>query len=116
MEETTLVNVKVSHIRPMYQNLREWMNDESNVYIGRMGCVFIDGARYPKQASIWANPFKCPRDGSLEEVLVKYERHIKHLIATQPEIYKLSHLRGKRLGCWCYPAPCHGAVLIKLLE
>jgi len=54
---TKVVNVKIQHIRPDYMNLKEWIKDENNVYIGRSGIVFIDGERYPKKTSIWANPF-----------------------------------------------------------
>lgn len=28
----------------------------------------------------------------------------------------LEELRGKVLGCWCSPLPCHGDVLIEFLE
>ncbi len=63
--------------------------------------------------SKWGNPFeisdKCPR----ELALLKYEVHIRRrpdLIAALPE------LAGKRLGCYCHPLPCHGEVLIWLLN
>ena len=63
--------------------------------------------------SKWGNPFeisdKCPR----ELALLKYEVHIRRrpdLIAALPE------LAGKRLGCYCHPLPCHGEVLIRLLN
>ena len=46
---TTCVNVKVKYIRPFYNNLKEWMEDENNVYIGRKGVVFIDGKRFRKK-------------------------------------------------------------------
>jgi hypothetical protein len=26
----------------------------------------------------------------------------------------LPELRGKKLGCWCKPGPCHGDVLAEL--
>jgi len=38
-----VVNVRVKSIRPKYNNLKEWIADGSNVYIGRGGVVFIDG-------------------------------------------------------------------------
>ena len=42
-----VVNVKVAHIRPKYQNLQEWMQDTANnVSIGRSGVVFIDKQRF----------------------------------------------------------------------
>ena len=29
---------------------------------------------------------------------------------------KLAALKGKRLGCWCAPGPCHGEVLVAAAE
>lgn len=44
-----LVNVRVCNLRKLgYQDLKAWMNDPNNVYIGRKGIVFIDGERFPK--------------------------------------------------------------------
>lgn len=28
----------------------------------------------------------------------------------------LHELRGKTLGCWCHPEPCHGDVLCRLVR
>lgn len=28
----------------------------------------------------------------------------------------LPELKGKTLGCWCKPYPCHGDVLVELLN
>tara|TARA_Y100000385_G_scaffold263608_1_gene296246 strand:+ start:3884 stop:4078 length:195 start_codon:yes stop_codon:yes gene_type:complete len=36
-----IVNVKVSHIRPSYTDLHDWMKNPENEYIGRGGVVFI---------------------------------------------------------------------------
>lgn len=105
-----VVNVKVAHIRPKYENLKEWCADPANVYIGRAGVVFVDGARYPKEASPYANPFKVGRDGAREDVIAKYEVYLADRIAAGLD---LSPLKGKRLGCWCKPAACHGDILTK---
>ena len=51
-----LVNVRVKNIRPGYANLREWMSDERNKYIGRHGIVFIDGARFPVKRFYMGKP------------------------------------------------------------
>lgn len=111
-----VVNVKVSHIRPKYNNLADWMSDPSNVYIGRAGIVFIDGARFPKQGSIWANPFKV-KDSSREEALEKYEIWIRQALDDSPMLKEeLMLLDGKKLGCWCYPDLCHGTVLVKIIN
>jgi hypothetical protein len=64
-----VVRVRVSDLRPKYNNLAEWMADANNVYIGRRGIVFIDGKRFPPTDSIWANPYKVGKDGDLNEVL-----------------------------------------------
>ena len=75
MESNTLVcNVKVKNIRPEYDNLKEWMYNSDNVYIGRKGIVFIDGERFPKSDSIWANPFKINDEDDRNIVLKKYKK------------------------------------------
>lgn len=108
----SVVNVKVAFIRPQYHNLKEWMSDPQNVYVARAGVVFIDGERFPKKSSKFANPFKIVKDGTREEVLEMYrdwlEQQIAEGIITQDD---LESLRGKTLGCWCAPEPCHADVL-----
>lgn len=49
------------------QNLKEALN----VYIGRKGVVFVDGD------SIWANPYKVGKNGTIKQVLELYKTHIK---------------------------------------
>ena len=110
-----VVNVKVKYIRPKYHNLKEWTEDPDNIYIGRNGIVFIDGKRFPPVSSKWANPYKL-KTLSREESLELYETYIREKISENPEFYNLQELKGKKLGCWCYPEKCHGAVLIKILE
>ena len=108
--------MKVAHLRPQYENLRDWTEDRSNVYIGRAGVVFIDGRRFPPRPSCWANPFKIQATVSRDDVLAKYETYIRERVRSAPEQYDIETLRGKRLGCWCHPEPCHGDVLVRLLE
>lgn len=63
--------------------------------------------------SKWGNPFIIGRDGTREEVIQKYEGWIR----TQPDLMAaLGELDGKILGCWCKPKPCHGDVLVSLIE
>ena len=107
-----VVNVKVKHIRPKYKNLKEWMDDSDNVYIGRRGIVFVDGVRFPKRDSIWANPFKISESVGREDVIQKYREYIREKITDED----LSILRSaKRIGCWCAPLECHGDVLLEIL-
>jgi len=63
---------------------------------------------YIGRPSKWGNPFEIGPDGSREEVIAKFETWVK----TQPRLMKdLHELKGKVLGCWCHPKPCHGDVL-----
>jgi len=77
-------------------NLR---HEKYDVYIGR--------------GSKWGNPFKIGADGTREEVIEKYRQYIMN----RPDLLNdLEELRGKCLGCYCKPKPCHGDVLVELLE
>lgn len=112
----SLVNVRVANIRPKYNNLKEWMNDPNNVYIGRKCIVFIDGERFPKKDSIWCNPFKITPNLTRDEAIQEYEKYIIEKIKKENLYDELEKLKGKNLGCWCSPEKCHGDVLLKLLK
>ena len=62
------------------------------------------------------DPFLC---GTVEEALEKYERRLRAMLAGKDgDVFRarLLALKGKRLGCWCAPDPCHGHVLVKLID
>lgn len=111
-----VVNVRVAKIRPKYKDLREWMRDEKNEYIGRKGVVFIEGERYPKEESKWANPYKLKEGYTREEAIKEYERYIREKIEREGLEEELMKLEGKKLGCWCKPEACHGDVLVKIIK
>jgi hypothetical protein len=79
-----------------------------DVYIGR-----AVGRRRLK-ASVYANPFRVDKDGSRQEVIAKYRRWL----LSQPDLVDRARreLKGKRLGCWCKPLPCHGDVLAEVVD
>lgn len=60
----------------------------------------------------WGNPFVIGKDGTREEVIYKYRCHI----LSEPSVVAMIRrdLRGKTLGCWCAPKPCHGDVLLEI--
>lgn len=68
---------------------------------------------YIGRPSKWGNPFVLGKDGTREEVVAKYEVHLRN---SRPLMQALVELQGKVLGCWCAPRPCHGDVLLRLLE
>lgn len=87
-----------------YNDLNDWLNDSNHVYIGRSN-RFVDGTFTSK----WHNPYsanKYGRDGCIK--LFKKYLLDSHLIDD------IHELKGKDLGCWCYPMKCHGDILLKL--
>jgi hypothetical protein len=113
----SVVNCKVKFIRPKYKNLKEWVEDENNIYIGRGGIVFIDNERFPKESSPFCNPFKVGRDGNREEVISKYKSYILKKLNQNSDLREeLKNMRGKNLGCWCHPEKCHGDILLEILN
>lgn len=73
---------------------------------------------YIGRPSKWGNPFShLPktradyRVDTREDAIQMYEAWIQ----TQPDLMRaLGELKGKVLGCWCHPKPCHGDVLVRL--
>lgn len=95
-------------------NLRREAFDE---YIGR-----------PKSGDPWrwGNPFSHQGHGivqvsSLFDAMLNYaawlrgEVHVKGLVPPTLEEIR-QQLRGKRLGCFCWPKDCHGMVLAHVAE
>lgn len=73
--------------------------EECDVYIGR--------------PSKWGNPFEIGKDGTRKQVIEKH----KKWLPTQPHLMASLHeLKGKKLGCFCHPLPCHGDNYVELLE
>ena len=65
---------------------------------------------YIGRPSKWGNPFST---GSRESNIANYRKYILN----NPSLLKdLPELKNKVLGCWCKPQPCHGDILIELLE
>ena len=66
--------------------------------------------------TLWGNPFSIPRDGDRATVIAKH----RAWLASDPEAAeqrrRLPELRGKVLGCWCAPKPCHGDTLGALAD
>lgn len=68
---------------------------------------------YIGRPSKWGNPFEIGKDGDRKEVIRKY----RDWILTQEDLLNQLHvLKGKTLGCWCYPLRCHGDVLVELIN
>jgi len=91
-------------IKPLVVNLLK--DAPYDVYIGR------NNNRKGLKDAGWGNPFEIGVHGTREEVIALYGAWI----VKQPDIQtRLISLRGKRLGCYCHPQPCHGDILARLV-
>ena len=90
--------------------------EEFGIYIGRPG---------KGQDGYFGNPVvvgeQCPVCGQIHvkpgETLVCYREYLQWRVDHDPEFrVNLQNLRGKTLGCFCKPRPCHGDVIVEWLE
>ena len=73
-----------------------------DIYIGRAGRGH-DG--------YFGNPF--PR---APDALERYREYFARRVKETEFRRRVLALRGKRLGCFCKPGPCHGDVIVEWLE
>lgn len=62
----------------------------------------------------YGNPYSISKNCSRECVIELFRGWAESQLRRDPEW--LEPLRGKRLACWCAPLPCHGDVIVELLE
>lgn len=93
MSKTTVVNIKT---------------DEYDVYIGRPG---------RGQDGYFGNPFILMPWQKRGATLEVYRQYFYDKIKIFPEFKRRVHeLKGKRLGCFCAPEPCHGDIIAEYLN
>lgn len=69
---------------------------------------------YIGRPSRWGNPYVITKERDRAWVLARYRRWLEGEIKAgrlDPR-----ELKGKILGCWCAPKPCHGDILVELSE
>jgi hypothetical protein len=100
MTATTAVNLKGHRDDPDFADV---------VYVGRA----MNRGGWRLKASPLASPYRPGPDGSREDAVAKYRAYLQDrpdLLALLPD------LRGRRLGCWCAPQPCHAQVIAELAD
>jgi len=90
---------------------------DCDIYIGRR-CTM---GGWNLSDSKWYNPFKVDQNNDIHKVLRDFEFYMKtHGDYGQKNLMNdLHELKGKVLGCWCKKKgnePCHGDILVKLLN
>lgn len=89
--QTTVVNIKTCFT--------------DNVYIGRAG---------HGQDGYFGNPFK---NSTRAINIAMYKMYFLGRLGIDPEFKRRVHeLKGKKLGCFCHPLPCHGDVIAEYLN
>lgn len=63
--------------------------------------------------SSWGNPFEMPDDGDRDTVCDSFEIYFGRKYSLHDRVLGL---KGKVLGCWCYPKRCHGDHLVTLIQ
>ena len=95
----TLINLKNTDIA-------QWIQNPKHVYIGRY-CYAL------RVSSLWGNPFRISASTTREQAICKYEAFLTNNYELQNALWQLCN---KELGCWCFPEPCHGQVLINAVK
>ena len=79
-----------------------------DVYIGRAG---------RGQDGYFGNPFILQVGESRGSSLDKYRVYFHERLTTDSEFRKrILELKGKTLGCFCKPYPCHGDIIAEYLN
>jgi hypothetical protein len=73
---------------------------------------------YIGRPSFWRNHFKMIENSDTEraEVIARYKEWAFHPDRASFRVRVKHELRGKVLGCWCAPKPCHGDILVAIAE
>jgi len=67
--------------------------------------------------SPFGNPFRIGPNGDRRDVIDQYRAWFYRRLATDADFREQVHaLAGKRLGCYCAPALCHGDVIVEYLR
>lgn len=91
---TTIVNIKTGQ--------------SYDVYIGRAG---------HGQDGYFGNPFKLESNMNRGDTIAKYKKYFHNKLANDSTFKQRIHtLRGKTLGCFCKPHPCHGDIIKEYLD
>lgn len=72
---------------------------------------------YIGRPSIFGNTFEIGVDGDRNLVIGKFTAYFYDCIGTNENFRKsVEKLKGKTLGCYCSPKPCHGDVIARYLD
>jgi hypothetical protein len=87
------------------------------------GRVYDGPGEYVGRPSLLGNPFEIGKDGTRDEVIVKYDhwftKQLQSSVQLQEKMIQLSNQlekeRSLTLVCWCAPRNCHAEIIKKTL-
>lgn len=110
-------DVPIEHVKngkTTVVNLRE--TDDFDVYVGRSESGHM-GDVEPKNKGWLGNPFPVNDDRTRQEAVASFIDAFEHKLNNNPTFREhVNDLRGKTLGCYCHPKPCHGHVIATYLN
>ena len=69
------------------------------------------------RTSEFGNPFRPDARNGREAVIAHFKAYFLARVASEPPFRRrVLTLRGKTLGCWCHPLPCHADVIAAWLD
>jgi hypothetical protein len=84
------------------------MADPQYVYIGRAG---------KGMSGDFGNPIVLERESDRDKVLQEYRIYLEKRVEEDVDFRtKVMDLRDKTLVCFCKPKPCHGDILVEMVE
>ena len=79
-----------------------------DVYIGRAG---------HGKDGYFGNPYRLTGSEQRGATIERYKKYFNDRMQTDPEFCcRVHELKGKTLGCFCKPHPCHGDVIADYLN
>ena len=101
-----LKDMKIWETNRFVVNVRK---DVPEVYVGRRN------PRFPPAMCMnykYGNPFKVDGSNTREERCLQFEEYLMNDFELQKSVKR--DLKGKTLGCWCYPLLCHAMILARV--
>jgi len=105
--------ISLSGKKPLYGEKLELPVAKNIVYVGRR---FSMGG-WKLGDSPFHNPFKVESEDDRKNMIDKYREYIVQKLKDDKNLLELlMSYKGKILGCWCSPLPCHADVLRELID
>ena len=99
------MDIKINKMKTKVVNIK---NENYDVYIGRAG---------RGQSGYFGNPFRLLDNETRGATIERYKSYFYQRLESDPQFREQIHaLKGKTLGCFCKPYPCHGDIICEYLN